>query len=87
MERRLHANLFLLCKVQSNIDSPGEAKFRLTRSRRTHPFMSENKIPEQAAAQESRSQCRDAGREFDGPQILANATIFSRLCCCFKITG
>jgi hypothetical protein len=49
--------------------------------------MSENKIPEQAAAQESRSQCRDAGREFDGPQILANATIFSRLCCCFKITG
>lgn len=26
--------------------------------------MSENKIPEQAAAQESRSQCRDAGRGF-----------------------
>lgn len=28
--------------------------------------MSENKIPEQAAAQESRSQCRDAGRGFHG---------------------
>lgn len=53
-----------MCKVQFTIDSPGEAKFRLTRSRRTRPFMSENKIPEQAAAQESRSQCRDAGRGF-----------------------
>lgn len=29
--------------------------------------MSENKIPEQAAAQESRSQCRDAGRRLGGP--------------------
>lgn len=38
--------------------------------------MSENKIPEQAAAQESRSQCRDAGRGFHGPQMLANATVF-----------
>lgn len=49
--------------------------------------MSENKIPEQAAAEESRSQCRDAGRGFDGPQMLANATIFSRFSCYFKISG
>ena len=49
--------------------------------------MSENKIPEQAAAQELRSQCRDAGRGFHGPQMLANATIFSRSYCYFKISG